>query len=780
KSMTRFYIIKAFIAAKNHLHLVQNAEELAKRVLRVLDTDDKRARSLTLNLIASAAIIFSTSTEVQYKILQYSRSSSYNELEDVINTVYQILFFSPQYLNVVWDDLTSKLSNKSIPSYTHCKILKCLKYSRSEMPKLNWVSSWCESYISEHLVYLDTQPGTSVPSSTNFNPVSFSDTVLLECLGTWEYLYTSPNARLSTHQYSLLFSILKTRSFGLLYYAVSIISDDLSKIERERPLTQENIDLPVLRDIAEEIKNILLLHSSCYKQSQRRLSVKCIGVLKICSKILNSENYLLEILLKWSFSDPIYKNVNFESFSHSLDTKFVFDNFDFATLFKSDVRLKVQVWKIYKSVYIANSVYLSSLKSKSQPGMSSSDLPALVSSVTKNLVFFGLEILLFLSQQNSAILTVLENGSNFWLRKILKLFTLVMINLNEPTYYKDFAHLLTMFMGFPNSKIVSFAIKLLSCLSAYYPGQYLKEIAYLFQKVPNLDNEIIFPQSTTQETNLKPTKDTALDLSVSVLFNLVHTKTLSNSQIDREGVSSALAHSKQVLKSFTNELQNLQVSSEFWSKTLLQSDVMINIMIESSSTGHWGIITSMSRYLLSRGIPPSLEPWWLGMLNLSLTQNFIVDQKYSSDNYMKTSASYFRAVSEKFGIRNFQYMLVKFLDDAYSLLHDFNSAVAFNTELGSANYHPTSCNRVSEINSSIQFFTDICLALENCRVLQFSHIFIDSTTMQLLGKWEAILLQMISQLESGLSNGFNPVSTIYSPELFLGRVFTFPKPNLAI
>ncbi|KAJ1869496.1 hypothetical protein LPJ71_012137, partial [Coemansia sp. S17] len=110
----RYHIAHVFAASQHHLPHTAYAEELLRRILIVLYSNDPIARVLALRLIGNGSVVFAKFPEAQHGVLLRYQSSHPLEVAAAVHTTESMLKYSPGFLSVVWETVIAKASDTSV------------------------------------------------------------------------------------------------------------------------------------------------------------------------------------------------------------------------------------------------------------------------------------------------------------------------------------------------------------------------------------------------------------------------------------------------------------------------------------------------------------------------------------------------------------------------------------------------------------------------------------------------------------------------------------------
>ncbi|KAJ1856600.1 Long-chain base-1-phosphate phosphatase [Coemansia sp. RSA 638] len=125
----RYHIAQVFGASQQHLAQITQTEELLKRILVVLYSNDPIARVLALRLIGNASLIFAKFPEAQHSILLRYQSSHPLEIVAAVQTTESMLSYSPEFLEVVWETVLSKADDPNVLDSVRVQLIRSLQHA---------------------------------------------------------------------------------------------------------------------------------------------------------------------------------------------------------------------------------------------------------------------------------------------------------------------------------------------------------------------------------------------------------------------------------------------------------------------------------------------------------------------------------------------------------------------------------------------------------------------------------------------------------------------------
>ncbi|KAJ2781671.1 hypothetical protein H4R18_002724 [Coemansia javaensis] len=125
----RHHIAQVFEASQHHLAQVTHTEELLKRILVVLYSNDPIARVLALRLVGNASSVFAGFPEAQHGILLRYQSSHPLEIAAAVQTTELMLKYSPGFLSVVWETVLAKADDAQVPDSVRVQLIRSLRHA---------------------------------------------------------------------------------------------------------------------------------------------------------------------------------------------------------------------------------------------------------------------------------------------------------------------------------------------------------------------------------------------------------------------------------------------------------------------------------------------------------------------------------------------------------------------------------------------------------------------------------------------------------------------------
>ncbi|KAJ2150489.1 hypothetical protein J3F82_003947 [Coemansia sp. RSA 637] len=145
----RYHIAQVFGASQQHLAQITQTEELLKRILVVLYSNDPIARVLALRLIGNASLIFAKFPEAQHSILLRYQSSHPLEIVAAVQTTESMLSYSPEFLEVVWETVLSKADDPDVPDSVRVQLIRSLQHAAPNLMLSTLLYSHCQHWACD-------------------------------------------------------------------------------------------------------------------------------------------------------------------------------------------------------------------------------------------------------------------------------------------------------------------------------------------------------------------------------------------------------------------------------------------------------------------------------------------------------------------------------------------------------------------------------------------------------------------------------------------------------
>ncbi|KAJ2664481.1 hypothetical protein IWW48_000734 [Coemansia sp. RSA 1200] len=144
----RYHIAQVFESSQHHLVQVTHTEELLKRVISVLYSNDPIARVLALRLIGNASVVFARYPEAQHGVFLRYQSTHPLEIAATVQTTELMLKYSPELLNIVWETIISKANDSKVPDPVRAQLIRSLQHAASSLQLSVCLYSYCRSWVS--------------------------------------------------------------------------------------------------------------------------------------------------------------------------------------------------------------------------------------------------------------------------------------------------------------------------------------------------------------------------------------------------------------------------------------------------------------------------------------------------------------------------------------------------------------------------------------------------------------------------------------------------------
>ncbi|KAJ2499184.1 hypothetical protein GGH96_003698 [Coemansia sp. RSA 1972] len=145
----RYHIAQVFGASQQHLAQITQTEELLKRILVVLYSNDPIARVLALRLIGNASLIFAKFPEAQHSILLRYQSSHPLEIVAAVQTTESMLSYSPEFLEVVWETVLSKADDPDVLDSVRVQLIRSLQHAAPNLMLSTLLYSHCQHWACD-------------------------------------------------------------------------------------------------------------------------------------------------------------------------------------------------------------------------------------------------------------------------------------------------------------------------------------------------------------------------------------------------------------------------------------------------------------------------------------------------------------------------------------------------------------------------------------------------------------------------------------------------------
>ncbi|KAJ2390333.1 hypothetical protein GGI05_003246, partial [Coemansia sp. RSA 2603] len=144
----RFHIAQVFGASSKHLPQITHTEELLKRVLAVLYSNDPIARVLALRLIGNGSIVFAKYPETQHGVLLRFQSTHPLEIAAAVQTTQSMLKYSPEFLAVVWKTVIAKACDTQMLDSARTQLIRSLEHAAPNLQLSVVLYDYCRTWIS--------------------------------------------------------------------------------------------------------------------------------------------------------------------------------------------------------------------------------------------------------------------------------------------------------------------------------------------------------------------------------------------------------------------------------------------------------------------------------------------------------------------------------------------------------------------------------------------------------------------------------------------------------
>ncbi|KAJ2857572.1 hypothetical protein J3B02_000913 [Coemansia erecta] len=144
----RYHIAQVFETSQHHLPQITHKEELLKRVLAVLYSNDPIARSLALRLLGNGSIVFAMYPEAQHGVLLRFQSTHPLEIAAAVQATEHMLKYSPAFLSVVWETVIAKASDTQVLDTTRTQLIHSLRHAASNLQLCTVLYDHCRTWMS--------------------------------------------------------------------------------------------------------------------------------------------------------------------------------------------------------------------------------------------------------------------------------------------------------------------------------------------------------------------------------------------------------------------------------------------------------------------------------------------------------------------------------------------------------------------------------------------------------------------------------------------------------
>ncbi|KAJ1799905.1 hypothetical protein LPJ59_001496 [Coemansia sp. RSA 2399] len=143
----RYHIAQVFESSRHHLVQITHTEELLKRVISVLYSNDPIARVLALRLVGNASILFAKYPEAQHGVLLRYQSTHPLEIAAAVQTTELMLKYSPELLKIVWETVIAKASDQCVPDPVRAQLIHSLQHAASNLQLSARLYDYCRTWV---------------------------------------------------------------------------------------------------------------------------------------------------------------------------------------------------------------------------------------------------------------------------------------------------------------------------------------------------------------------------------------------------------------------------------------------------------------------------------------------------------------------------------------------------------------------------------------------------------------------------------------------------------
>ncbi|KAJ2553566.1 hypothetical protein EV175_002897 [Coemansia sp. RSA 1933] len=155
----RYHIAQVFESSQHHLLQITHSEELLKRIISVLYSNDPIARVLALRLVGNASILFAKYPEAQHGVLLRYQSTHPLEIAAAVQTTELMLKYSPELLKIVWETVISKANDCQVSDPVRAQLIHSLQHAASNLQLSARLYDHCRTWLNE---YVEAQLGHPV------------------------------------------------------------------------------------------------------------------------------------------------------------------------------------------------------------------------------------------------------------------------------------------------------------------------------------------------------------------------------------------------------------------------------------------------------------------------------------------------------------------------------------------------------------------------------------------------------------------------------------------
>ncbi|KAJ2819016.1 hypothetical protein IWW50_005611, partial [Coemansia erecta] len=142
----RYHIAQVFGASQQHLTQITQTDELLKRILAVLYSNDSVARTLALRLVGNASPVFAKFPEAQHGILLRFQSSHPLEIAAAVQATEALLAYSPEFLGVVWKTVLGKAHDAGVPDLVRVQLIRSLQHAAPSLALSTLLYAHCQRW----------------------------------------------------------------------------------------------------------------------------------------------------------------------------------------------------------------------------------------------------------------------------------------------------------------------------------------------------------------------------------------------------------------------------------------------------------------------------------------------------------------------------------------------------------------------------------------------------------------------------------------------------------
>ncbi|OLY84388.1 hypothetical protein AYI68_g1445 [Smittium mucronatum] len=723
--------------------MVYNANELTKRILIVLDSNDHIARSLTLRLLGIASIIFCSSLEVQYRILQRYETNNELELVALIDATQKMLEYSPSFLELAWESISYKLTSEQVSLPAKIQLLFCAKHAQSHPTIRQWVVNYCTGYILKYLESNDLFTDNKEPFAKKLPYDELIDPMLI----TWSCMIGPFKGYLSEKDVLILQKIIIHGSETNIYNTLIVLYNGVdSSIESSNDTIQFNI----YSNLINILNSSILLKSSLNRILSRKKITLSFKIILKCSANEILSNLSLSVAIRWLSKDlELSKSTGLNNSHYSFHRqKFEGD---------SESSPKILIWKLFTFLNIIEPL-LNPLKGNAVP--SEEDLTEKIKSTTFEIIECGWGLIpkAYLSQTSNT-------SDNNWLLSFLKSTVKTSINVLGKNYLRSLGHLAIQNLS---SSIPLFALgasKTLKAIAVINPTEIKNTFLPILSEILRISPDT---SSTPEILKIDHHNPTLHNFRGVLLCYLKIQHIFKNDQSYIEPIHS---ESESLLDTICNKLEStFNKNEESCIKEIKDLGVEFTnwILIDSIACGKWKIVEILSCNVLKLNLSVSSFYWWDSLFSLAKSESSGIEFE-ARDGFRTSALTKLHLLHSNFPTRFFQPIVVSFHQDAHYLVHSIKQMITSNV----------SVSQSAQINLPYDFSRlklEIMSLIERCVRLQTSHSSIDATTIEFLYGWEKLLGVVIRTKSSDISR----LLSLVPPTLCLGAVYIKSPPCISL